>query len=44
VVLLALAFKSVVSFFEWIQERLQKIFNIRTNKLTEKEHLNKRIE
>lgn len=44
VVLLALAFKSVVSFFEWIQERLQKIFNIRTRKLTEKEHLNRRIE
>lgn len=44
IVLLALAFKSVVSFFEWLEERLKKAFNIRFGKMSEKEKINKRIE
>ena len=44
IVLLALAFKSVVSFFEWLEERLKKAFNIRFGKMSEKEKMNKRIE
>ena len=44
IVLLALAFKSVVSFFEWLEERLKKAFNIRFRKMSEKEKINKRIE
>lgn len=44
IVLLALAFKSVVSFFEWLEERLKKAFNIRFGKISEKEKINKRIE
>ena len=44
IVLLALAFKSVVSFFEWLEERLKKAFNIKFGKMSEKEKINKRIE
>ena len=44
IILLALAFKSVVSFFEWLEERLKKAFNIRFGKMSEKEKINKRIE
>lgn len=44
IVLLALAFKSVVSFFEWLEERLKKAFNIKFGKMSEKEKMNKRIE
>ena len=40
IVLLALAFKSVVSFFEWLEERIKKTFG----KISEKEKINKRIE
>lgn len=44
IVLLALAFKSVVSFFEWFGERIKKAFNIKFGKMSEKEKINKRIE
>ena len=44
IVLLALAFKSVVSFFEWLEERIKKAFNIKFGKISEKEKMNKRIE
>lgn len=44
IVLLALAFKSVVSFFEWLEERIKKTFNIKFRKISEKERINKRIE
>lgn len=44
IVLLALAFKSVVSFFEWLEERIKKAFNIKFRKMSEKEKINKRIE
>ena len=40
IVFLALAFKSVVSFFEWLEERIKKTFG----KISEKEKINKRIE
>lgn len=43
IVLLALAFKSLVSFFEWLEERLKKAFNIRFGKISEKEKINKRL-
>ena len=44
IILLALAFKSVVSFFEWLEERIKKAFNIKFGKISEKEKMNKRIE
>lgn len=44
IILLALAFKSVVSFFEWFGERIKKAFNIKFGKMSEKEKINKRIE
>lgn len=44
IVLLALAFKSVVSFFEWLEERIKKTFNIKFKKISEKERITKRIE
>ena len=44
IILLALAFKSVVSFFEWFGERIKKAFNIKFGKISEKEKINKRIE
>ena len=44
IVLLALAFKSVVSFFEWLEEKIKKAFNIKFGKISEKEKMNKRIE
>lgn len=44
IILLALAFKSVVSFFEWLEERIKKAFNIKFGKMSEKEKINKRIE
>lgn len=43
IILLALAFKSVISFFEWLDERIKKIFNIKFGKISEKEKINKRI-
>lgn len=43
-ILVALAFKSVVSFFEWVQEKFTKIFNIKFGKISEKEKISKRIE
>ena len=44
IILLALAFKSAISFFEWLDERIKKIFNIKFGKISEKEKINKRIE
>ncbi len=44
IILLALAFKGVVSFFEWFEERIKKAFNIKFGKMSEKEKINKRIE
>lgn len=44
VIFLALALKSLISFFDWFQERFQKVFNIQHRKLTEKEQLEKRLQ
>lgn len=44
IILLALAFKGIVTFFEWLQERIKKAFNIKFGKISEKERMNKRIE
>jgi len=43
-IFLALAFKSIVSFFEWFEEKIKKAFNIKFGKISEKERMNKRIE
>ena len=44
IVLLALAFKGIVTFFEWLQEHIKKVFNIKFGKISEKERMNKKIE
>lgn len=44
IILLALAFKGVVTFFEWLQEHIKKAFNIKFRKISEKERVNKKIE
>lgn len=43
IVLLALAFKGIVTFFEWLQEHIKKVFNIKFGKISEKERMNKKI-
>lgn len=42
-IFLALAIKSLISFFDWFQEYLRKIFNKEYNKVSEKEKLEKRL-
>lgn len=44
IILLALAFKGVVTFFEWLQEHIKKAFNIKIGKISEKERVDKKIE
>lgn len=43
-ILLALAFKSIITFLEWGQQKIQKVFNIKFGKISEKEKMSKRIE
>lgn len=43
VVLLGLAIKSVVTFFDWAYARLKQIFNKETNQLTKEEELEQRL-
>lgn len=43
IVILALAIKSAVSFFDWVEERFQKAFNKEYSQLNEKEQLQKRL-
>lgn len=42
-IFLALAVKSLISFFDWFQEYLRKIFNKEYNKMSEKEKLEERL-
>lgn len=44
IVILALAIKSAVSFFDWIHERVQKVFKKQHSELSEKERLEKRLQ
>lgn len=44
IVILGLAVKSVVSFFDWVHERIQKVFNKQHSTLNEKEQLEKRLQ
>ena len=44
VVILALAVKSLISFFDWAHDRLKKVFNKEHNKLSEKEELERRLQ
>lgn len=43
-VVLALAIKSLISFFDWIIEKLKKIFNKQYKKINQKESIEKRLE
>lgn len=43
VVLLGLAIKSVVTFFDWAYVRLKQVFNKETNQLTKEEELEQRL-
>ncbi len=43
-IFLALAIKSLITFFDWIHERVQKVFNKEHGQLTEKEKLEKRLQ
>lgn len=43
-VILALAMKSLISFFDWINDRLKKVFNKEHHELSEKEELERRLQ
>ena len=44
IVILALAVKSLISFFDWVYDRLKKVFNKEHCKLSEKEELERRLQ
>ena len=44
IVILALAVKSLISFFDWAYDRLKKVFNKEHCKLSEKEELERRLQ
>lgn len=43
-ILLALAIKSLISFFDWMQQHIKKIFNKEHFKINEKEKLERRLQ
>lgn len=43
IVLLALAIKGVVSFFEWALQRINKVLRIKSGKISEKEEMKKQL-
>lgn len=43
-VILALAMKSLISFFDWANDRLKKVFNKEHHELFEKEELERRLQ
>lgn len=43
-VFLALAVKSLISFFDWAYDRIKKVFNKEHSKLSEKEELERRLQ
>ena len=44
IIFLALAVKSLISFFDWAQDRINKTFNKKHSKITEKEQLERRLQ
>lgn len=44
IVFLALAVKSLISFFDWANDRLKKVFNKEHSKINEKEELERRLQ
>lgn len=44
IIFLALAVKSLVSFFDWAQDRINKTFNKKHSKIIEKEQLERRFQ
>ena len=44
IVILALAVKSVITFFDWAKERFQKIFNKEYNEMNQKEEIERRLD
>lgn len=44
IIFLALAVKSLISFFDWAQNRINKTFNKKHSKITEKEQLERRLQ
>ena len=43
-IFLALAVKSLVSFFDWANDRIQKIFNKEYSKIDEKQEIERRLQ
>ena len=43
-IFLALAIKSLISFFDWVHERVRKVFNKEHSQLNEKEKLERRLQ
>ena len=43
IVLLALSIKGVVSFFEWVQQKIGKVLHIQNGKIAEKEQMKQRL-
>ena len=44
IIFLALAVKSLISFFDWAQDNINKTFNKKHSKITEKEQLERRLQ
>ena len=44
IVILALAIKSLISFFDWVVEKFRKVFNKQYKKLNDKENIEKRLQ
>lgn len=44
IVILALAIKSLISFFDWAVEKFKKVFNKQYKKLNDKENIEKRLQ
>lgn len=43
IILLALAIKGVITFFEWAQQKIGKVFHIKNGKIAEKEKIKQRL-
>ena len=43
IILLALAIKSVISFFEWVQQKISKVLRLKLGKVSEKEEMKKQL-
>ena len=43
IILLALAIKGVITFFEWAQQKIGKVFRVKSGKIAEKEKIKQRL-